>query len=86
VGCVIFDEFHERQADADLALALVRQSRSLLRPELRLLLMSATLDLAPLANRLDGATVLTSEGRSHPVAVLHQAPREREPLAAQVLR
>ena len=86
VACVIFDEFHERGAEADLALALVRQARSLLRPELRLLVMSATLDLEPLAAGLDGAVVITSPGRSFPVAVDHQRPRERERLEQQVVR
>ena len=86
VACVIFDEFHERGAEADLALALVRQARSLLRPELRLLVMSATLDLAPLAAGLDRAAVITSPGRSFPVAVNHQRPRERERLDQQVVR
>jgi ATP-dependent helicase HrpB len=86
VGCVIFDEFHERGAEADLALALLRQARSLLRPDLRLLLMSATLDLEPLAARLDRAGVLSSPGRSFPVAVQHQPPRERERLEQQVVR
>ena len=86
VGCVIFDEFHERRSDADLALALVREARPLLAPQLRLLLMSATLNLQPLQEQLPEAALLTSEGRSHPVAIQHQAPREREPLAAQVVR
>ena len=86
VACVIFDEFHERGAEADLALALVRQARTLLRPELRIMVMSATLDLAPLAAGLDGATVITSPGRSFPVAVEHQRPRERERLDQQVVR
>jgi ATP-dependent helicase HrpB len=83
---VIFDEFHERQAEADLALALVRQARSLLRPELRLLVMSATLDLEPLAAELDGATVISCEGRSHPVTVAYQPPRQEERLERQLLR
>ena len=86
VACVIFDEFHERGAEADLALALVRQARTLLRPELRIMVMSATLDLAPLAAGLDRATVITSPGRSFPVAVEHQRPRERERLEQQVVR
>ncbi len=86
VACVIFDEFHERQAEADLALALVRQARSVLRPDLRLLVMSATLDLAPLASELDGAAVISCEGRSHPVAVSYQPPRPDERLERQVLR
>ena len=54
VACVIVDEVHERGADTDLALALLQESRSLLRPDLRLLLMSATLDLEPLARQLAG--------------------------------
>ena len=86
VACVIVDEVHERGAEIDLALALVRQARSLLRPDLRLLLMSATLDLAPWAERLDGAAVLQSEGRSWPVTVDHQPPREGERLERQLLR
>ena len=86
VACVIFDEFHERTAEADLALALTRQARALLRPDLRLLLMSATLDLEPLADQLDGARVISSQGRSHPVSVTHQPPRPDERLERQVLR
>ncbi len=86
VACVIFDEFHERAAEADLALALLRQARQLLRPDLRLLLMSATLDLAPLAARLDRAQVIESEGRSWPVQVQHQASRPDERLERQVVR
>jgi ATP-dependent helicase HrpB len=86
VACVIFDEFHERGAESDLALALVRQARALLRPDLRVLLMSATLDLEPLAAGIDQARVINSPGRSHPVEVLHQRPRERERLERQVVR
>lgn len=86
VACVILDEFHERSAEADLALALVRQARALLRPDLRILVMSATLDLEPLAAALDDAVVITSDGRSHPVSVSHQPPRPDEPLARQVVR
>ena len=86
VSCVIFDEFHERRSDADLALALLREARPLLAPQLRLLLMSATLNLQPLQEQLPEAALLTSEGRSHPVAIQHQPPRERESLAAQVVR
>lgn len=86
IGLVVFDEVHERQAELDLALALVRQARQVLRPDLRLLLMSATLDLEPLAAALDGASVLTSMGRSHPVEVHHQPPRPEESLSRQVVR
>lgn len=86
VSCVVFDEFHERRADCDLALALVRQARRLLRPDLRLLVMSATLDLEPLAAGLDGAQLITSEGRAWPVELAHQPPRRDEPLERQVIR
>lgn len=86
VAVVLLDEVHERRADMDLALALLRQARECLRPDLRLVLMSATLDLEPLAAALDGAAVLTAMGRSHPVAVHHQPPRPDEPLERQVVR
>lgn len=86
VGCLIIDEFHERHADGDLALALVRQARDLLRPDLRLLVMSATLAIEPLVRQLPQAIQLTSEGRAHPVSVVHQAPRAAEALADQVVR
>ncbi len=67
VGLVIFDEFHERSLHADLGLALALQARRLFRPDLRLMVMSATLDAEPVAALLDGAPVLESRGRRHPV-------------------
>ncbi|WP_400082858.1 ATP-dependent helicase HrpB [Yoonia sp. R78084] len=67
IGAVIFDEFHERSLNADLGLALTWESRSVLRPDLIILVMSATLDAAPIAAMLDDAPVITSEGRSFPV-------------------
>src|SRR3989344_3546121 len=68
VGLVIFDEFHERSLDADLALALTLNARQLLRDEpLKLLLMSATLEGQRLSALLDEAPVVRSEGRMHPV-------------------
>jgi ATP-dependent helicase HrpB len=86
VSCVIFDEFHERRADTDLALALLRESRPLLAPELRLLVMSATLDLTPLARQLPEAAVICSEGQSFSVDLAYQPPRPQETLAQQVVR
>lgn len=68
VGLVIFDEFHERHLQSDLALALCRDTQSALRDDLRILIMSATLDAAPLAEQLQ-APILTSKGRSHPVNI-----------------
>ena len=68
VGVVIFDEYHERSLQADLALALCLQARDLLRPDLRILVMSATLDGARVASLLGPDTpVVTSEGRAFPV-------------------
>ena len=68
-GLVIFDEFHERSLQADLGLALTVQAQALLRPELRLLVMSATLDGAAVADLLGGAPRVSSAGRSFPVTV-----------------
>lgn len=67
VGAVIFDEFHERSIQADLGLALCLESQSVLRPDLRLLVMSATLEVEPIAKILGGAPVIKSEGRTYPV-------------------
>ena len=67
VGLVIFDEFHERSLNADLGLALCLEVRGALRPDLRLLVMSATLDAAPVAALMGAAPVITSEGRAFPV-------------------
>ncbi|WP_085852927.1 ATP-dependent helicase HrpB [Palleronia marisminoris] len=66
IGCVIFDEFHERSLNADLGLALVWEVRQALRDDLAIVVMSATLDAAPVARLLD-APVVTSEGRAFPV-------------------
>jgi ATP-dependent helicase HrpB len=71
VGLLIFDEFHERSLQADLGLALALQTQELLRPDLRILVMSATLDGAAVSSLLGDAPVVTSEGRRHPVEVRH---------------
>src|SRR5262249_19075326 len=67
VAAVLFDEFHERSLDADLGLALARDAQTGLREDLRLLVMSATLDGARVAKLLGDATVIESEGRAFPV-------------------
>lgn len=67
VGLVIFDEFHERSLQADTGLAFVLDAQRHLRPDLRLLVMSATLDGAALARLLDGAPIISAPGLSHPV-------------------
>ncbi|MDB5986265.1 MAG: hrpB, partial [Nevskia sp.] len=75
VGLVIFDEFHERSLDADLALALTLDARSNLRPDLRVLVMSATLDTQRVAALLGGAEVIESGGRMFPVEIAYAPPR-----------
>jgi ATP-dependent helicase HrpB len=75
VAAVLFDEAHERNLDTDLALALCLDLQKALRPELRLLAMSATLDIAPFRAVLGGAPVVESLGRAYPVAVEHR-PRD----------
>ena len=79
IGLVIFDEFHERSLDADLGLALALETRRHLRPELRLLVMSATLDGERVARLIGEAPVITSTGRSFPVALryLERPPADR---------
>lgn len=67
IGCVIFDELHERGLETDLSLALVREAQLALRDDLRVLAMSATLDGAAVAQLLGGAPIIESAGRMFPV-------------------
>lgn len=67
IGAVLFDEFHERSLDADLGLALARETQGALREDLRLLVMSATLDVEGVSRLLDGAPVIEAEGRAFPI-------------------
>ena len=69
VGLIVFDEFHERNLQSDLGMALALDVVANLRPELRLLVMSATLDAEPVARLLGGAPIVRGAGRSFPVAV-----------------
>ncbi|MBV0911317.1 ATP-dependent helicase HrpB [Anianabacter salinae] len=85
IGAVIFDEFHERSLNADLGLALTWEVRGALRDDLWLLVMSATLDAAPVAALLDDAPVVTSDGRAFPVEtrwLTAPLPRGQRPEAA----
>ena len=79
IAAVIFDEFHERSLDADLGLALTLDVRGALREDLRVLVMSATLDGARVADLMEGAPVVESRGRAHPVTTryLGRDPRQR---------
>ncbi|CAN7546915.1 ATP-dependent helicase HrpB [Pseudoxanthomonas sp. LjRoot143] len=85
VGAILFDEFHERHLAGDLGLALALDVQTQLREDLRLVVMSATLDGEKLARFLD-APRLSSEGRSYPVQVAHFPPRRDESLEVQIRR
>jgi ATP-dependent helicase HrpB len=84
VGVLVFDEFHERNLDTDLALSLARRVQREARPDLGLVVMSATLDPRPIAAWLGGAPIVESEGRLHPVAIEHVERDERLPLQERV--
>jgi ATP-dependent helicase HrpB len=84
VGLLVLDEFHERHLPGDVALAIARELQESVRGDLKLVVMSATLDTAALAAYLPGAAVLTSEGRAHPVAITHAASRDERWLAPRV--
>src|SRR5215813_10322126 len=84
VGAVLFDEFHERSLDADLSLALARDAQLALREDLRLVVMSATIDGARIARALGDAPVIASEGRAFPVETRYLGRDPAKPIEAQV--
>ncbi len=84
VAAVLFDEFHERSLDADLGLALARDAQSGLREDLRILVMSATLDGARVAKLLGDAPVIASEGRAYPVETRYLGRKPDAPLERQM--
>ena len=77
IACVIFDEFHERSLIADTGLALCLESQAALRPDLRLIVMSATLDVAAVAELLGGCPAVLCEGKTYPVQMRHMPPTLR---------
>lgn len=85
VGVVVLDEFHERHLAGDLALAMLRRLQQTSRPELKLLVMSATLDAAPIAAWLGDAPRVRSEGRRFDVAIEYKEREDERPLEQQVL-
>jgi len=90
VGVVVLDEFHERHMEGDLALALLRRLQQTHRPDLRLVVMSATLQAAPVAQFLSGCPSLRSEGRQYPLDVRYTpesalAPEQRVAAALESL-
>jgi ATP-dependent helicase HrpB len=86
VGLVIFDEFHERSVHADFSLALCIEVQQALREDLRLLVMSATLDVEALSELLPEAKLLESQGKSYPVDILYQADNSNLHLYEKVSR
>ncbi|MGB8817688.1 MAG: ATP-dependent helicase HrpB [Rhizobiaceae bacterium] len=86
VACVLFDEFHERSLDADLGLALALDIRDGFRPDLRLVVMSATLDGARVSTLLADAPVIESRGRAFPVDVRYADRKPDERLEDAVAR
>jgi ATP-dependent helicase HrpB len=84
IAAVLFDEFHERSLDADLGLALARDAQTGLREDLRLLVMSATLDGARVAKLLGDAPVIASEGRAFPVETRYLGRKADAPLERQM--
>lgn len=78
IDVVIFDEFHERRLDSDLALAMVRRVQQTVRPELRIVVMSATLDPTSIAMYLGDCPIVESEGRLHPVRIDYLRRVERQ--------
>lgn len=86
VGLVIFDEFHERSLHADLALALCREIQQVLREDLRILIMSATLDGEKLSSLLGNAPIVTSQGRQYPVSFHYLNTDPNVPLQQQMTK
>jgi ATP-dependent helicase HrpB len=84
IGAVLFDEFHERSLDADLGLALARDAQTGLREDLRILVMSATLDGARVARLLGDSPVIASEGRAFPVETRYLGRKTDVPLERQM--
>ncbi len=90
IDCVIFDEFHERSLNADLGLAFCLEIRAALRDDLAILVMSATLDAAPVAALMGNAPVITSKGRAYDVTPIHlprpwAKPNQRGPRFADAM-
>jgi ATP-dependent helicase HrpB len=87
IGAVLFDEFHERSLDADLALALCLEAQAALRDDLRLIVMSATLDGQAVARLLGDAPIVTSQGRAYPVEIryLDKPPAKIEDATAAAI-
>ena len=83
VGLILFDEFHERNLLSDVALALAKQLQKTRRPDLKIAVMSATLDAEPVAKYLDGCPILISEGKTYPVDIQYLSCNDERPITEQ---
>ena len=86
IGLVIFDEFHERNLDGDLSLALCLDVQRGLRDDLKFLIMSATLDTESLSSFLDGAPILNAKGRMFPVSIKYLDKTSRQSVVADAVK
>ncbi|MBC7864978.1 MAG: DEAD/DEAH box helicase, partial [Bacteroidia bacterium] len=86
VGLIIFDEFHERSLHADLSLALCRQIQEILRNDLKILVMSATLEGEKISKALNNSPVLKSEGRQYPVQLFYHEDNSEEYFQKKISR
>jgi ATP-dependent helicase HrpB len=86
IGLLIFDEFHERSLEADLGLALALDIQDTIRPDLRILVMSATLEAEDLSRLLGDAPIIRVQGRRHPVETVHTGRSLRKTVAEDVAR
>lgn len=85
VSAIVFDEFHERSLNLDLTLAMSRRVQQTVRPDLKLIVMSATLTAGPVAKYLGDCPVITSEGRLYPVEIRYRAAITTQPIVDQVV-
>ncbi|MBO6718086.1 MAG: ATP-dependent helicase HrpB [Rhizobiaceae bacterium] len=86
IAALIFDEFHERSLDGDFGLALALDVKQGLRPDLRMVVMSATIDGARVANLMGAASIIESEGRSFPIDIRYRERSTGEPIEAAMAR
>lgn len=84
VSAIVFDEFHERSLNVDLTLAMARRVQQTVRPDLKLIVMSATLSAEPVSRYLGNCPILTSEGRLHPVEIRYRSAISSQPMIDQV--
>lgn len=85
IQVVVFDEFHERNLNSDLTLGMVRRIQETVRPDLQIVVMSATFDCLPIAQFLGGCPIIESQGRLFPVTVSYTRIREQKPIQERVV-